>query len=125
MSSLQGLLATLLAIFQTRLELLSVELQEEKLRLLGVLAWSAVALLLGGMGILFVAAFITVLFWDDHRLLALGLMAGFFLLACMVAGFRASLHLKAATTVLTATLAELEQDRQALMPSGQGQKDED
>src|SRR3990167_8618923 len=47
LSSLQGLLATLLAIFQTRLELLVTELEEEKLRLLKVLAWGAVALLLG------------------------------------------------------------------------------
>lgn len=126
MSSVQGLLATLVAIFHTRLELLSVELQEEKLRLLRVLAWGAVALLLGGVGILFVAAFITVLFWDEHRLLALGLMAGFFLLACGVAVSRANLHLQAATGLLSATLAELEQDRQALMPtSDHSQKDGD
>lgn len=119
LSSLRGLLATLLAIFQTRLELLATELEEEKLRLLKVLAWGAVALLLGGMGLLFVAAFITVLFWDEHRLLALGLMGAFFILACALAMWRANAHWQASTGLLSATLAELDQDRQALMPPGQ------
>lgn len=119
LSSLRGLLATLLAIFQTRLELLATELEEEKLRLLKVLAWGAVALLLGGMGLLFVAAFITVLFWDEHRLLALGLMGAFFILACVLAMSRANAHWQASMGLLSATLAELDQDRRALMQPGQ------
>ncbi|MBC7701100.1 phage holin family protein [Aquabacterium sp.] len=125
LSSLRGLMATLLAIFQTRLALLATELEEEKLRLLKVLAWGAVALLLGGMGLLFAAAFITVLFWDEHRLLALGLMAAFFVLACMVAVSRANAHWQAATGLLSATLAELDHDRRALMPTGQADHQDD
>ncbi len=122
LSSMQGLMATLLAIFQTRLELLAVELEEEKLRLLRVLAWGALALLLGGMGLLFTAAFITVLFWDDHRLLALGLMAGFFLLACVAAVFRVKWYVQSSAGLLAATLAELEHDRHALAPAEQHQQ---
>lgn len=117
LSSLQGLLATTMAIFQTRLALLATELEEEKLRLLKVLAWGALALLMGGMGLLFVAAFITILFWDERRLLALGLMAAFFVLACGAAISRALVHWQAATGLLSATLAELDQDRRALMGS--------
>lgn len=124
LSSLQGLLATLLAIFQTRLELLATEFEEEKLRLLKVLAWGAVALLLGGMGMLFVAAFITVLFWDEHRLLALGLMAAFFVVACVAAAWRANAHWQVATGLLSATLAELDHDRQALMSLGKAKQHE-
>lgn len=112
-------MATLLAIFHTRLALLATELEEEKLRLLKVLMWGAVALLLGGMGLLFVAAFITVLFWDEHRLLALGLMAGFLVVACGVAVQRANAHWQSATGLLSATLAELNQDLHALMSAGQ------
>lgn len=126
MSSVRGLLSTLLAIFQTRLELLSVEIQEEKLRLLRVLAWGGLALLLGGMAMLFSAGFIAMLFWDEHRLLALGLLAVFFLLACILSLWRVSAHLRAATTgVLSATLAELEQDWRALASpeSRQGEND--
>ncbi|CAH0354515.1 phage holin family protein [Aquabacterium sp. CECT 9606] len=124
LASLQGLLVTLLAIFQTRLELLVTELEEEKLRLLKVLAWGAVALLLGGMGMLFVAAFITVLFWDEHRLLALGLMAVFFVATCLAAVWRANTHWQVATGLLSATLAELDQDRRALMSLGHPKQQE-
>jgi uncharacterized membrane protein YqjE len=117
LSSVRGLLATLLEIFQTRLELLTTELEEEKLRLLKVLAWGAVALMLAGMGILFTAAFIVVLFWDEHRLLAVGSVAGLFVLACAVAVARVRRHWQASTGLLSATLAELEQDRHALAAS--------
>ncbi|RZL03240.1 MAG: phage holin family protein [Rubrivivax sp.] len=117
LSSTRSLLATLLAIFHTRLELLTTELEEEKLRLLKVLAWGAVALMLGGMGILFIATFAIVLFWEDHRLLAVGLVAALFGVCCAVALARVKRHWQAATGLLSATLAELEQDRQALMPS--------
>lgn len=116
-SSLRTLLATLLAIFHNRLELLTTELEEEKLRLLRVLTWGALALLLGGMGLLFMATFVLVLFWDEHRLLAAGGVAAVFMLACGLAVFRVRTHWTAATGLLSATLAELEHDRQALVSS--------
>jgi uncharacterized membrane protein YqjE len=114
---MRGLLATLLDIFHTRLELLSAELEEEKLRLLKVLAWGAVALMFGGMGFLFLSTFVVVLFWDDHRLLAVGAVATLSLLACAVAVARVGVHWQASTALLSATLAELKQDGQALMSS--------
>lgn len=117
LSSVRTLLATLLAIFHNRLELLTTELEEEKLRLLRVLAWGALALLLGGMSILFLATFILVLFWDEYRLLAAGGLAALFVVACGLAVYRVKAHWMAATGLLSATLAELEHDRQALMSS--------
>lgn len=114
LNAMRGLLATLLDILHTRLELLTTELEEEKLRLLKVLGWGAVALMFGGMGMLFLSAFIVVLFWDEHRLLAVGMMAAFFILACVAAVARAGAHWRASTDLLAATLAELKQDRQAL-----------
>ncbi|MGH6647978.1 phage holin family protein [Aquabacterium sp.] len=117
LASTRGLLATLLEIFHTRLELLSTELEEEKLRLLKVLAWGAVALMFGGMGFLFLSTFVVVLFWDEHRLLAVGAMAALFMLACAVAVARVGVHWQASTALLAATLAELKHDQQALMSS--------
>jgi uncharacterized membrane protein YqjE len=75
---------------------------------------------LGCVGVIFLAAFITVLFWDEHRLLVLGLLTAFFLAACGVAAWRVSRHLRVTNGVLHATLAELEQDRQALLPADPG-----
>lgn len=114
-SSLQGLLGTLMGIAHTRLELLATELEEEKLRLLQVLAWGAVAVLVGCVGLVFLAGFVTVLFWDEHRLLVLGLIAGAFLAASAFAVQRVAHHARQASGLLSASLAELEKDRRALI----------
>lgn len=113
--SVQALMATALAIFQTRLALLSTELEEEKQRLLATMAWGAVAILLGSFALMFVALFVAVLFWDSHRLLALGTMAAAFALLAAWAVWRVRQLTAASAHPLEATLAELEADRQALI----------
>lgn len=113
-SSLRALGATLLGIAHTRLELLSLELEDEKQRLLGVLAFGALAILLGGLGLVFLAGWLTVLLWDTHRLLALGGFAVAFLAASALAVWRARTLMKASQGWLSASLAELDADRQAL-----------
>lgn len=113
--SVQALMATVLAIFQTRLALLATELEEEKQRLLATMAWGAVAILLGSFALMFVALFVAVLFWDSHRLLAIGTMATLFAAMAGWAGWRVRQLTVASTQPLAATLAELEADRQALI----------
>lgn len=115
-ASLQGLMATMMAIFQTRLALLSTELEEEKQRLLATMAWGAVAVLMGCLALAFGAAFVVVLFWDTHRLLALGLMALLFVAFSGVAFVQVRRLSLASSGMLAATLTELEADRQALSP---------
>lgn len=113
-TSLQSLAATLMAIAHTRLALLSVELEAEKRRLLGVLAWGALGILLGGFGLVFLAVWLTVLWWDTHRLLALGSSALAFLAVAAVAAWRVRALLVASHEWLGGTLAELEADQRAL-----------
>ena len=114
MSSLQGLTATLVAIFQTRLELLATEVEEEKQRMLAVLGWGAVAVLMGTVACVFLAGFITVLLWDSHPLLALGGLTLAFALACAGAWRRVNAIVQAPGGALTASLAELQADHDAL-----------
>ena len=115
-ASLQGLMVTMMAIFQTRLALLSTELEEEKQRLLATMAWGAVAILMGCFALAFFAVFVAVLFWDTHRLLALGVMGLLFLASSAAACWQVRRLSLASAGMLTATLAELEADRQALSP---------
>ena len=49
-----------------------MELQEERLHLTQMLFLSLLALFSFGMALLLLTVFITVLFWDDHRLAVLG-----------------------------------------------------
>lgn len=113
-SSLQGLAATLLAIFQTRLALLSTELEEEKQRLLATMAWGAVAVLLAGFAVAFAAMFLVVVFWDTHRVLVMALVTTFFGLGATLAVRQAARLLRQSSGMLSATLAELDADREAL-----------
>jgi uncharacterized membrane protein YqjE len=114
MSSVQGLSATLVALFQTRLALLATEVEEEKQRLLGVLAWGAVALLMGAAACVFLAGFITVALWDSHPLLALGGLTLAFAGTCLWAVGKVSAIAGGAGGMLAASLAELQADHDAL-----------
>lgn len=114
LSSLQSLSATLMAILQTRLALLATEVEEEKQRLLAVLGWGALAVLMGTVASVFLAGFITVLFWDSHPLLALGGLTLVFGLVCAVAWQRVNAIVQAPGGMLAASLAELQADHDAL-----------
>lgn len=116
LSSLRGLLATGVATLRTRLELLATELQEEKARVLGMLAYGAAAVILLSAGVVFLAVFLTVLLWDSHRLLALGVFSALFLGAGALALALAMRLARSGSRLFAASLAELAQDRAALEP---------
>lgn len=113
-ASLRGLLATAAALLKTRGELLAAELEEERLRLLGLILYGAMALFLLGVGAVFLAVFLTVLLWESHRLLVLGMFAAAFLTAGFIAWAVARRLAGAKSPLFSASLAELELDRAAL-----------
>jgi len=99
----------------TRFELLVTELAEEQAHLVELLLVAALSLLSFFLGIVFVAFFIVVLFWETpYRLLATGLIAGalFLVAATLWSVFRAKSRNKA--RFLAATLRELATDRDRL-----------
>lgn len=112
--SLRGFLDSGLQTAQTRLELLAVEIQEEKLRLTGLLFNLVVGALLLAFGLVFLLVFLTVLFWDEHRLLALGLATAICLGGALLTATNAARELKRGSRLFAASLAELARDRAAL-----------
>jgi uncharacterized membrane protein YqjE len=115
-ASVRGLAATLIELAQVRLELLSVEAQEEVLRIAGLLAYGAIALVCLALGLGFLAILITVALWDTHRLLALAVFAVLFLLAGLLAAWRARERVQRGSRLFSASIDELRQDREALEP---------
>jgi uncharacterized membrane protein YqjE len=113
-SSLKGLAATVLELLQLRLELLSVEAQEEVLRVGALLVYGAVAVALLSLGVVFLALLITVVFWDSHRVLALALFTALFLLMGGVAAWLARERVRSGTRLFSASVEELRQDREGL-----------
>ena len=114
MGSVKRLTGTLIAILSTRLELLANELQEERLRLTQMLLLALIALFLLCTGLILLNAFIVVLFWDSHRLLALGLLCVVYLVAGAAVAMSLRAKAQAGSKLFSASLAELDKDRQAL-----------
>ena len=115
LESLSTLAATLVAIAHTRLDLLSADVEEGQAHVLSLLVLALAALFFIGVGVVLAAILLVVAFWDSHRLLALGSLAGFFL-AAGVGAWAYALH-KARTKprLFAASLSELAKDRQQLV----------
>jgi uncharacterized membrane protein YqjE len=114
-TSIAQLLATAVGIAQTRLELLSTELQEEIHRVAELMVFAAIALLAAGVGLFLLALVVIFVFWDTHRMAAsIGVTAAFFLIA-LIAGLVLRAKVRAKPPLLDATLAELKKDRANLL----------
>jgi uncharacterized membrane protein YqjE len=116
LESLKRLAGTALSIVQTRLELLSNELEEERLRVRQLFLYGSVALFLFGMATMLLTVFIVVVFWDSYRLQVLGGLTLLFLGAGILA-WNALLRAKRERPRLfSASLAELADDIERLTP---------
>jgi uncharacterized membrane protein YqjE len=114
-TSLARLLATAVGIAQTRLELLSTELQEEVHRVAEIMVYSAIALLSAGVGLFLLALVVIFLFWDTHRIAASIAVTGAFFFIAAVAALILRAKVRAKPPMLDATIAELKKDRASLM----------
>lgn len=111
--SLRRLLAGVVDLGRTRLALLANELEEEKIRLVGVLVNSILALASLIVGAVLLVAFLTVLFWES-RLLVLGAACLVFIAAALFFAGRSQAGLARGSGVFKASLAELEADAVSL-----------
>lgn len=116
LESLKTLSVSLVGIVHTRLELLSTDIAEEREYLITHLAWVLVALFCLGVGVVLLAILIVVVFWESHRLVALGGLTGLFLATGVGAGWLAIHKVRTKPRLFAASLAELAKDRQQLTP---------
>ena len=117
LESLKALAGTLVAIAHTRLDLLASDLEEERAHLLSLLVLALVGLFFLGIGVVLAAMLLVAAFWDTHRLLVLGLLAGAFLTACIAAWAMAVSKTRTKPKLFAASLSELRKDRQQLTRS--------
>ena len=112
--SLGKLGATLASIAHTRLELASVELEEELHRFSSTLLWSLTALFFACMAIILAVALVVVLFWDTYRIPVIAGLAGVFAIAAVIVSTKVRTTLQNKPRLLSSTLAELQKDGAAL-----------
>ncbi|OGB08609.1 MAG: hypothetical protein A3E79_19410 [Burkholderiales bacterium RIFCSPHIGHO2_12_FULL_61_11] len=109
MGALKNIAATLLAMVQTRLDLLANEMQFQKHHALQQLGFGLALLFCLGMALLLAVA-LAVLLWWEQRILVLGLFAVLFL--GLAGYFYAALRRSRAASapLFAASLAELQED---------------
>lgn len=112
--SAQALLATLLDLARTRLELVSVESQELLARLVVVIVGAVAAILLAALALGFGAVALVMAAPAEHRVALAAGLALVFLLAAGLLAWR--VRREAHARPFAATLAVLQQDAKALEP---------
>ena len=114
LASLRKLGSTLVAILHTRFELFAKELERERIRVMRLLLIGVVALFFFCLGVVTLTLFVIVIFWDTHRLIAIGAVTAVYL------GIAAGLALYAkgeagrGARPFASTIAEFRKDRERL-----------
>jgi uncharacterized membrane protein YqjE len=106
--------ASLLALGRIRLELLALEVEEEKERLVSLVFWAVLSALLAGFGALLLVLLITVALWDTHRLAALGVSTVLFLGAAAWGMGQVKRRSAGGPSLFRASIGELRRDAAAI-----------
>ncbi len=112
LSSLKNLVFTGASIAQTRLELISTDVQIARTQFINLLIMVIFTLFFLFFGLVMLALLIVVYSWDSDRMLALSLLtSGFLAVGCILA-LVVLRSLKTMPKLFAATIAELAQDCQ-------------
>jgi len=115
-SALRGMGAAALGLLHGHLELLGIELQEQKAASLGQLLCAGLALVFGLLLLFALSVLVLLLCWDSYRLQAIVGLCLFHGLGCLLALWRLLASLRRQTSPFSATLEELARDREQLLP---------
>ena len=114
LSSIKGLASTGASIAQTRLELLSVDVQIARSKFISLLLMMISALFFLFFGLVMLALLIVIYSWETDRMLALGLLTGAFLSVGLILAALIIQSLRNMPRLFEASIAELAKDREAL-----------
>ncbi|QWE05415.1 phage holin family protein [Polynucleobacter sp. JS-JIR-II-50] len=114
LSSIKGLASTGASIAQTRLELLSLDVQIARSKFISLLVMIIGALFFLFFGLVMLALLIVIYSWETDRMMALGLLTGAFLSIGLILAFVIIQSLRKMPRLFEASIAELAKDREAL-----------
>jgi uncharacterized membrane protein YqjE len=114
LASAKTFVATLIAIIGTRLEIAAGELEEERLRLSGIVAYAAMVFLFAALGLIFLSLLVVVIFWDEHRIAALSGVVFVYTLLALISGLQLRKRLSQKSRLFSVTVDELRKDQERL-----------
>lgn len=116
LTSLQRLMATLLELLQTRVEIVATEFEEERVRLRELVVFGILMLFFVSVGLTLATLFVVTLYWETNRLTVLGGVAVLYLGLGGLAGVVLYRRLKCRPRLFATTLSELAKDRDQISP---------
>jgi uncharacterized membrane protein YqjE len=114
LSSIKGLAATGASIAQTRLELLSIDVQIARSKFISLLILIVGALFFLFFGLVMLALLIVIYSWEADRMMALGLLTAAFLIIGLILALLITQSLRTMPKLFEASIAELAKDREEL-----------
>ncbi|MBU3591057.1 phage holin family protein [Polynucleobacter sp. 78F-HAINBA] len=114
LSSLKNLVSTGASIAQTRLELISTDVQIARAKFLSLMVMIIFTLFFLFFGLVMLALLIVIYSWEADRIFALSLLTGGFLSVGIILALVVLRSLKTMPKLFEATIAELSKDRQEL-----------
>lgn len=115
--SVSRLAGTFIAILQTRLELIGVEVEEESLRFFSYLILALAAMFCIGMALLLGVVLTIVIYWDTQRMGVLITLMVLFALSGAAIMFGVRRNYRMRPKILSHTLKELSRDIDRLKPT--------
>ena len=114
LSSIKNLAATGASIAQTRLELLSVDVQIARSKFICLLVLIASALFFLFFGLVMLSLLIVIYSWESDRMLALGLLTSGFIAIGIILTILIMRSLRTMPKLFEASIAELAKDQEEL-----------
>lgn len=115
-SSARRLGAAVLGLLHSHVELFGIELQEQKARTVSLLLFAGLALVFALLLLVGLSALVMILVWDTYRLTGIISLCVFYTLAAAFCGLRLKAAVFDESTPFHATLEELANDRERLLP---------
>ena len=115
-SSPRRLGAAFLGLLHSHVELLGIELQEQKARTVSLLLFAGLALVFGLLLLVGLSALVLILLWDSYRLPGIIGLCLFYAIAAVFCGLRLKAAVFDEYSPFNATLEELAKDRERLLP---------
>jgi uncharacterized membrane protein YqjE len=114
LESLKALGTTAVAAVETRLRILSTDLEEERDALLRLIFWGAVFLFSLFLGVVLAAMLVVVVFWESQRFIVLAVLTGIALGVAAAVGLGLVTWWRRRPSAFATTLEELAKDRERL-----------
>jgi uncharacterized membrane protein YqjE len=116
LDSIRSFLASWIAVIKTRVELISVELEEQREWLEQLILLAVGAAFCLSMGMILLTLFVVVLFWDRHPLAVLGAFTVLYLGGGIGLWLTLRQKMRTKPRIFSSTAAELGKDYASLQP---------